>query len=528
MTIPSVSIPFLTYTQTGFCDFDVINYDEFFSLTSRISSTAKRAISRSKTCHEGIVFDRQKQNRAALLVLPKYVSFDSLDEVTKIGKLVIVMHKFCLYIGFVPFIAEGSKLTQHHRLLNQFHHYQLDSFALEEMSRIGVSEKGKSLFQLPLDAKLESVLGNSTIKNLSLMLLLDRNRSSLSLLCCKDPIPPILPIPMLRLQKKIPLPLVSEHLLQVKVSGLIDHNYGEITIPCLSIEDFKKKANEHGSFKESSAKGYDHMHRANTLYWEDKHLLVLPHECFIEPKYGLKGMNLFLIKGAQLELGFIPDTVKQVTEREELYCFHRSFLEEMGTTNRFIPGNKYSRLDLSSVAKVCLRQDSSFGISGISFFFLASKHTDFVALLCRTGNYELASINPMNPTENLETVPSLSKVDNEPTRAYMEYEKYCCNLFQEHNYFHTDTPEKDQENPEMPVQDITLSMREETKQIPIWIRATQDHNYYHTESETRQETKPDETEELFDLLETERERREIAVSGLLLLAEQSTYLPLSP
>ncbi|RDB31611.1 hypothetical protein [Candidatus Similichlamydia laticola] len=422
MTLSSVSIPFRTRTQTGCFNLNVIEHEGFLNLVSRTSSAAETALKRLKTCPRRMVFNTS--NKESLFVFPRPVTFNLLQETITNGSLVIVKHAECLYIGFSPIPEEDTKLTQHNRFLRHFHHYQLDSIPKEHLERMGISEKGKSLLQLPLDTKLETISGKATFKKLYLMLLSDHKNNALALLCCKNPIPSALPVPTLCLKAQNLLSFQSESFSHIKVPCLTDRTCSDVIISCLSAEKFKQKMHESIPFKESFVEGKGYTHRVQALYWENNSLIVLPRGCSIGPHHSLSGGQLYLINGNQLEIGFIPDNIQKTTDRDRFGEFHRSLLEEVEVTNKFIHGNRCLRLGLGTEAKVCSQQNSSPCINGVSLFLLASKYTDFIALLCKTGDYDFMSIDPMNPTAGFFPLSAmgLTPPEQEPPRKKLRKE----------------------------------------------------------------------------------------------------------
>ncbi|RDB31607.1 hypothetical protein [Candidatus Similichlamydia laticola] len=395
MIINTVSIPFYTRTKTGFTHLEVMNRNEFLSLTQRVSSKAENIWDRSLACPSRPIFG--KKDISYLIVLPKRISIDFANGSLINGKLILVSDYNRLYIGFIPLTEEGATLVQYQSIIKQFHHHQLDAIP-GKIERKGASEKGKSLFELHTDIKLKRTLNTLVLNDASLMLLVDDKNNTLALLCCRRSIPSPLPVPVLYLQPKSLLE-GRHNLHHIEIPCLLDRQLGYIKIPCLSKEDFEQKMHQSAIFRQSFIEGKGYRHKVNPIFWKKNHLLVLPHGCCVESKQVIKGGDLFLIQGSQLELGFIPMKGDKKVERTSLFSFHRSLLDGVNTTNQFVPAGRCSRLTLGQAAKLSLTCDSKPCISGVSLFLLASKDTNFMALLCQDGDLDLKGINPLHPQE---------------------------------------------------------------------------------------------------------------------------------
>ncbi|RDB31613.1 hypothetical protein [Candidatus Similichlamydia laticola] len=502
MTINTVSIPFLTRTLTHNIELEVKSREEFASMTLRVSSTLQELWTRSKSCPERALFKHSKA-MSTLLVFPKNIRIDlSTGKMTN-GRLVLVMGHKILSIGFVPFVEEeGIELLQNNFRVIQFHHHRLDSIL--PIERKGVCEIGKSLFGCPFDAEIKRERGKAVLVNLSLLLLFDCKYSSLALLCYHGPIPPALAVPTLYIKpKSLPIQL-EESSPFVEIPHLKDRQLGIMKIPCISYEGFKQKLHVSEIFKDSFVKGKGHLHRANCTSWEDNCLFVFPRDCSVSSQEPFKGGQLFFIQGPhQIEIGFIPERGKQKANREEVYSFHRSFLDSANVVNRFIPIDRCSRLSLGLSTKVCSSPGSGPHLSEVSLFLLSSSKTDFFGLFCKAGEYGLTSMDPLSPGEGCSTSNRL--------HAFRETEQ--------------EEPPKKKVRTEEESAGTSKAVRDEPCPFSAQFVSMRDHSYCSTRHLDTVQT--GESTLLSCTSETEEERRAIAVRGLLGLAKQPSQDPSS-
>ncbi|RDB31606.1 hypothetical protein [Candidatus Similichlamydia laticola] len=255
-------------------------------------------------------------------------------------------------------------------------------------------------FKLQPYVRVEGELGKQSLKGLFLMLLLNNKSNTLGLLCSRKPISSTLPMTILQ-KRQLLDQVTNEETSQVEFFCLKDKRIFRIKIPSLSAEAFKEKLPQPAFFRGSFTKNLDIKTEVNLFPWKDNDLLVLPHGCSIIPQQKLKEGTLYLIRGPQLELAFIPGEKNSILLREDLLSFHRTFLDELDVTHRFIPPNKCSKLSLGKEAKISRTKDNYFRISGVSIILLASEKAGFVAILCKSGDYEPVNVESVNKLQDL-------------------------------------------------------------------------------------------------------------------------------
>ncbi|RDB31608.1 hypothetical protein HAT2_00285 [Candidatus Similichlamydia laticola] len=463
MTIQTVSIPFCTRTKVQSVHLCVVERDAFLSTALQTSSTAQTALNREKNYSERSFLS--KEITASLLVFPKGIGVNPIDKTVTNGTLNIVRQSDRFYIGFSPSLDRKTKLQQNNHLIMQFHHHQLDSIA-DQLERKGVYAR-TSLLGLASEVVLQQEQDRATFAKLHLMLLFDCKRNNLALLCSKKPIPSISPIPVL-------YALPNSHLFQkkalqpqLKVKYLLDHKVGTYNLP----------------FKDKSLGIQSVIHQMNLLPNTNSCLLVLPYGCSIGPQQELRGGELFLTNGIPPKLCFLPEEGTKEASRREFYfsSFHRSFLDGLKVMQRFAPVNRPSQLSLHMSTMWTEKQ--SWGIAGVSFFVLASRKADFLAILCQNGEYGLASTDPLHPESGIFPLSPLSV----PT--------------------HTDENNQNESKQEPPPK------RSRTKDDPC------------TSAQGMEESFPFFQRQGTPEVRTEEERRALAVDGLLALAKRAISDP---
>ncbi|RDB31605.1 hypothetical protein [Candidatus Similichlamydia laticola] len=429
MTANIISVPFCTRTRTGNSGLELLFYEDFIHLTSRVRRTASGPLEISKTYSERNAF--RKKHTCLLIVLPTNVEVNPDTGLMTNGQLKIVVGENCLYVGFIPFLEQEARIVQNAHNVMRFYHHRLESIE-KEIERTGPSSQEKTLLKLPSENRLKCDKTQFFVEGLFFILLFDSKYNTYALLCCKEPIPPEVPIPILCPKTESSLPKQKEEKASkwLHMSGLKGLKFFQSKLPIFSKRDFDERKKPNGLFLEEKIE----MGRHETF------IIILPHGCSLGLNNELKGGELCLIQSdSLLEIGFIPTSRKPKVTYNTLYFFQRALLDGLSSSQYVASGDNCTRLVLSP--------SNGGNWHKMSFFLLVSKTEDCIAILCQKGLFELKGIyltkSNSEPIllDTLETAPPKEKSQTkEPTTSlqarveniiYLAHEKKQLESYQE-------------------------------------------------------------------------------------------------